>query len=89
VIETLFVDGRIFDLILVLIILEGIGLTGYRRVTGRGALPVEISPSLMAGAFLVLAFRASSWEAGWGWIALFLLVALLAHVFDLLLRWRT
>lgn len=43
--------------------------------------------NLLAGAFLLLALRCALTGAGWLWIALWLLAALLAHVADIVGRW--
>ena len=46
----LFQSGRVADLILMILLLEGLGLWCFHRRTGRG-LPLEaVLPFLLAGA---------------------------------------
>jgi hypothetical protein len=84
----LFASGRIVDLVLGLVLLEGLLLLAIRHRTGEGVAPAELVAFLLAGAFLMLALRAALTGAAWGWVALWLLAALVAHLSDLRLRWR-
>jgi hypothetical protein len=84
----LFSTGRIIDLILGLMVLEGIALAVYHRRTGRGPAPVAVLANLLAGAALLLALRAALAGADWPSVALWLGAALLAHLADLGRRWR-
>lgn len=83
----LFYSGRIVDLILMLVVLEAVGLYVYRLRTGRGPVLVQVAPSLLAGAALLLAVRLALAGAWWGWIAVSLACSLVAHMLDLWLRW--
>jgi hypothetical protein len=84
----LFVTGRIVDLILVAMLLEGALLFWWHRRTGRG-LPVDlIATTLLAGGFLLLALRAALTGATWPWVALWLFAGLVAHLADLWRRLR-
>ena len=77
-------SGRVADIALVLIAAEAAFLLWFFRRCGR---PREITPTLAglaAGAALFLALRASLTEAHG--IALFLAIALAAHVTELALR---
>lgn len=85
----LFVNGRIADCILVLMLLEVVALTLLRRRSGRGIRPVELIVSTGAGAALLLALRAALVGSAWPRIAIWLVAALAAHLYDLRLRWRT
>jgi hypothetical protein len=85
----LFATGRIVDLVLALMVLEGIVLVAYHRTTGRGLAPVGLLANLLAGVCLLLALRAALIGASWRWIALALAAALLAHLADLWRRWRS
>jgi hypothetical protein len=87
-VEALFQTGRIVDLILLLMVVEGAGLLLLRRRLGRGMPASEILAFLAAGATLMLGLRAALVGAGWGWIALALAVGGAAHLAFLLLRWR-
>jgi hypothetical protein len=81
--------GLAIELILVLVALEGVALTFYHRTTGRGPSASMLVPNLVAGAALLLAVRLALAGAWWGWLAGALLLALLAHLLDLGMRWAT
>lgn len=85
----LFASGLIIDLILIGVIAECLAFWLYRRLTGRGPGLTALFPTILAGAGLMLALRASlTGQQGWVWIAVPLFVALLAHLWDLALRCR-
>ncbi len=83
----LFAGGLIVDLILGLTLVEALVLAAYHRRTGRGVAPTPLVANLLAGAFLLLALRASLASAGWAWIAACLAGSLVAHLSDLRARW--
>lgn len=85
----LFASGRIVDLILALMMLEGALLLAYRLRTGRGLAPADLAVNLLAGACLLLALRGALVGAGWGWIAICLAAALPAHLADLRRRFSS
>ena len=84
----LFASGRIVDLILALVVLEAAALVVYRSRRGRGPTLFNMGPTLLAGAALLGAVRLALVQAWWGWVALSLLGALLAHALDLWTRWN-
>lgn len=84
----LFASGHIVDLILGFMALEAVALLAYRAMTGKGLAPVDLLIGLVPGAFLLLALRGALAASSWGWIALFLVAALVAHLADLRHRWR-
>ena len=84
----LFASGRIIDLILLLVVVEGIVFFFYRQRTGRGPATADLLSTLLAGGCLLLALRSALTGAAWGWIALCLVAALLAHISDIWGRWR-
>lgn len=86
--SALFADGRAVDLILLLMLIEGAVLAAYRWRTGRGLAIASLAAMLLAGAFLLLALRAALTGAPWTDIALWLMAALAAHLFDLGRRLR-
>ncbi|NOG71957.1 hypothetical protein HJG45_16460 [Roseicella sp. DB1501] len=86
--QALFSSGRVVDLALGLMLLEALALLALRRSRGGGLAPAELLAFLLAGAGLLLALRAALVGAAWQWIALPLILALLAHLADLGLRWR-
>lgn len=88
ILKTLFESGRIVDLILVLVAVEGAALIVARRITARGPSPTQILANLSAGAALLLATRSALAGEAWTLTAAWLGAALLAHAWDLMARWR-
>jgi hypothetical protein len=84
----LFAGGQIIDLILLLVFSEVGALLLYRRATGRGPRLAAVGPTLASGVLLLLALRATIAGLWWGWTALALGSALVAHVLDLRRRWH-
>ena len=84
----LFASGRVVDLILGLMLLEGALLLLYHRRTGRGIAPRLLLATLVSGACLLLALRTALTGAGWLATGAWLTAALLAHLGDLASRWR-
>ena len=85
----LFASGLVVDLILLLVAAECVALWLYRRLTGRGPGLRALLPTILAGVGLMLALRgALAGGRDWIWIAAPLAFALLAHLWDLALRWR-
>jgi hypothetical protein len=81
-------DPRFFDLALVLLALEGAGLTAWRLWRGAGPRPVALAANLAAGACLIAAARALALGASGFWVLGALTGALLAHALDLAARWE-
>ena len=84
----LFVSGRLVDLILVVVLVEAIALLVMWRYFQRGVAPLDLLPNLCAGAFLLLALRATLGGLGWMAASGCLAAAGLAHLVDLACRWR-
>jgi hypothetical protein len=87
-VSEVFAAGRIADLILGLLVVEGVVLFAWWRITGRGLAPALFAGNLLAGAGFVLALRGALVQSWWGWIGLALALALVGHVVDLWRRWR-
>lgn len=85
--STLFEGGRIVDLILAFTALEAALVVLYHRGTGRGPAPADFLVNLASGVCLMLALRCALVGAWWGWLALCLAAALVAHLTDLARRW--
>ncbi|MBS7793043.1 hypothetical protein KTR66_23880 [Roseococcus sp. SDR] len=83
-----FASGRVAELILLMLALEGAALGIYHRMTGRGIALRAILPFLLAGAAFALSLRAALTGAGWPLVALPLMGAFGAHVWDIAARWR-
>jgi hypothetical protein len=86
-VDALFAGGRVIDLILVLMAIEGLALWWLYRRTGLGIAPGRLWPNLLAGGFLMLALRAALTGSGSVAIASWLLLGLIGHLVDLALRW--
>ncbi len=83
-----FRSGKIIDLILLLVVLEGAALYLWHQRTGRGIAPAALIGFLGAGACLMLAVRAALTGAWWGVVGAWMAAAGAAHLFDLWWRWR-
>lgn len=82
----LFVTGRIADVILVILVTEGLVIAFRHRRTGRGPSLGSMLPFLLAGACLLLAWRTAAAGLPWPLSAAFLAGAGAAHLVDLLRR---
>jgi hypothetical protein len=79
----------VVDAILVFMLVEAIVLIIVRKKTGHGLGSLDLFLSLAAGAALLLALRAALIGATWIPVAVWLIVALPAHLWDLRRRWRS
>ena len=86
--ENIIMSGRIVEVMLVFIVLEIVFVEVYRRRRGGGVSTVPLLVNIGAGGSLMLALRAALTDAGWQWIAAYLLAALAFHVADLAIRWH-
>lgn len=82
----LFASGRVIDCILGLMLLELLAMVWWRHRSGHGLALTEALATLGAGAALLLALRAALAGSGWQQPAMWLLVALGAHVADIIMR---
>lgn len=80
-------EGRLPQLIALLVLIEAVLLVWLWRSQGIGIAPRALLGSLASGALLMLAIGAASRDAPWWDVALLLLLSLLAHLADLALRW--
>jgi hypothetical protein len=85
---SVFADPRFIDLILALVALEAVGVIAFRLYTGSGPRPAGFLCNLVSGGSLMLALRNALAGAPPELIAGSLVLALLAHLADLALRWR-
>jgi hypothetical protein len=76
----------IVDYILAGLAAEGVGLVAYRAITGRG--PRSLVANFGAGAAFLVAWRLSESGASIAWVCAALSAALVAHLTDLVARWR-
>ena len=86
--QSLVESGTIAWVALALLAAEFVALSLYFRTTGRGVSPRNALPMLLAGAGLWVALGAALTGADWIWIVTGATVALVAHAFDLAVRWR-
>lgn len=83
-----FANGRIIDVIVLAMMVEGIVLAAVQARTGRGLGTRPLLTTLASGAALMLAVRAALVGAGWAVVSVCLLAGLVAHLVDLASRWR-
>jgi hypothetical protein len=86
-VEALITSGRIAELIIGLMVVEGLALSLYWFAKGRGVPPIDLVVNLLAGVALLLALRAALTGADWRTLAGILAVAGVLHVVDLSRRW--
>lgn len=86
--EQFFSTGLVADVILVLMVVEGIALTLLYRAKGVGVEPGTLWINLAAGAALFLALRSALTGGDWQTTAMFLIAGLIAHAADLAARWQ-
>jgi hypothetical protein len=84
----LFANGRIVDLILLLMLGEAVALGAHHSLTKKGLKPVDVLIALIPGACLLLALRGALTDAHWISIALWLAAAFITHLADLWQRLR-
>jgi hypothetical protein len=87
--QDLLTSGRIVDLMLGFVVFEIVALSLLRRRFGGGISTLPLLVNIGAGASLMLALRAELTGSGWRWVAAWLVAALVCHVWDLWLRWRS
>jgi hypothetical protein len=88
-VSELFASARIVDLIVGFMLLELMVLIIVRKKTGKGLPAWQCLISLAAGFSLLMALRAALLQAPWMTMAAWLLLALAAHLADLVVRWRS
>jgi hypothetical protein len=87
-VEAWFASGRVADIALAALLLEGLAIAVLYQRTGRGLSWSRLWPNLLAGAALLLALRSALTGASWPWIAATLLAAFAANLLDLRQRIR-
>jgi hypothetical protein len=85
----LFASGRIVDAIVVLMLIECAALISLRKKSGSGLATAALVTNLAAGASLLMSLRAALIGSPWQIVSLWLVLALLAHLADLKIRWAT
>lgn len=83
----LYANGRIVDLILLLLGLETVALLALWRLRSLGVPPLALILNLASGGALLLALRAALTDTPWYWVGICLTGALVAHLLDLRQRW--
>jgi hypothetical protein len=84
----LFASGNVATLLLLVLAIEGVVLLWLWWRRGQGVPPWPLLAFLGSGAFLALALRAALTGLAWWWVALWLSLALPAHLAWLALAWR-
>jgi hypothetical protein len=85
----IFASGYLIDLVLIVVVVEAAALLLVWCQSRRGIAPGDLLPNLCAGAFLLLALRATLGGAGWMIACLCLAGAGIAHLTDVWRRWRS
>lgn len=86
--QGLFASGRIIDLILLAVAVEAAALAVLRGWWGLGPGLMRVLANLIAGVCLMVAVRLALVGAPWQETAAALFAALIAHLADLMGRWR-
>ena len=86
ILEQLIASGRIVDIMLGFFVLEIAALLIFR---GKQIRFLPLLANIGAGGSLMLALRASLTDAGWMWIAVWLIAAMVFHVAYLNYRLRS
>jgi hypothetical protein len=90
-------SGRVFDLVIAILVMEGIALFALSRLPrararllpeGRGPGFRDLAGFVVAGLGLSVAARAVIRDQSWTIVGLGLTIAFVAHVYDLYRRWR-
>lgn len=79
---------RLIAIVIGFTLLEGVALWLYRHRTGKGVPGREFVANWVSGLCLMLALRSAVVEAGWVWVAVWMLASGLAHWSDLWMRWE-
>ena len=82
-------SGFATDIVLIIMAVEAVMITFFMRRNGLNSSVPGFLAALLAGACLILALRAALNGAGFGEIALFLALSLLAHLGELVLKIRS
>ena len=88
-ITALFVDGKIADLVLAVMVVEALVFVALSRRAQSVLSLSSIFSALLPGFFLLLALRAVFVHAQWFWIALALTGALITHLIDMRMRFQS
>jgi hypothetical protein len=72
---------------MLLMLMEFAALILLRRKSGTGASISALATNMLAGAALLLSLRAALTGSRWQVVSMWLLLALLAHMADLKMRW--
>ena len=84
-----FAGPRLIELIIAIAVFEGLALTAYHRITGKGVAPKEFAANLLSGLCLMFALRNALLGQNPGVTALFLSASGLIHASDLWRRWKS
>ena len=85
----LFINARIVDLIIGFMLFELMVLIIVRKKTGKGPPAGQLLAFLGAGFALLMALRTALLHGPWTSMAVWLLLALCAHLADIFNRWRS
>lgn len=86
--DELLLSRRLIEIVIAFTLLEGVALTVYHRITGKGVAPKGFTANLVSGLCLMLALRGVLAGRWWGWTALPRLGSGRVHAGDLWRRWK-
>ncbi len=85
--DTALLPLWLLDVVVALVVVEGLALAAYHRATGRGLAPRDFALHLLSGLALLLAWRSTATDGldatGLAW----LLVGGVLHAMELRRRW--
>jgi hypothetical protein len=79
---------QVIDLVIVVTLVESLVLTLYHRSTGRGVAPRAFLLNMVSGLCLMFALRCLAKDTSGMPVALWLLMAGVAHGSDIWMRWQ-
>jgi hypothetical protein len=84
--QSLFSSGRVVDIALAFMGLEFLYLLWATSPARRGAVAINLMLALGPGACLLLALRCALTQAGFIWVAFWLVLSLPLHLADIVCR---
>ncbi len=88
VLERVWSDGRLLDVVLLFVLLEVLLVAFVRRRSGRGPALIPFVFNLLSGVFLMMALREALGSSSIEMILAWLGASLVCHLVDLYARWN-
>ncbi len=87
--EELFYSGRIVDVIIAMVIAEGMLISWLSKKNKFGISVNRFIIHTLPGVFIFLALRCALIDSAWQWIAFFLIASLVSHIVDIYMMAET